>query len=143
MRFIRLYPSTAATIDNDRALAKLSPNAPKPADPLQGTWVFNDTLDMTANSVTRAMINIRINLDFTSNGSDYTIMRMMPSMKAYLFYGSTMSGRVYSAGSWSDDNYKTITINSLFEDISVESSSSFITTPEEFLSWLQFNATRQ
>lgn len=107
-------------------------------DALAGTWVFNDELDMTEDSVTRAMQNIEITMDFTSNGSDYMTMMIMPT--ATLYYGR-WKDRVYNY-SWENEAYKNITIYSTFANISVTSNSSLITTSEEFLLWLQANATK-
>lgn len=109
-------------------------------DALAGTWVFNDVV---IGSLARPMFNEFVNLNFTAlvDGSEVTFSNMgMVTSGPYLYYNSSTS--VYSNG-WTNDGYKTIYISSLLSDVVPNHINSIWVTPEDFLAWLQANATKQ
>jgi hypothetical protein len=87
-----------------------------------GTWVFNDTLDMGVYEYIRNTIYF----DFVSNGISYTSLEFRNIASHLMKYGSTT---VYDVG-WTDQSYRTITINSVPDDF-------------DFADWLKANATKQ
>ena len=81
------------------------------------TWLLNSTLNATDVS---SIIN------FVSNGTTYTNIVYDASGKIQLKYSGNV---VYSAGSWTNEAYRTIT---------------FETAPTgDLLTWLQANGTKQ
>lgn len=111
-------------------------------DALAGTWVFNDTIYGT---LTRAMWNESVGLNFSvlAEGGEYLFSRMaMSTSGPFLFYGTSM---VFNGGYWvnDDDGYKTVYISSLLSEVVGLSGNSIWSTPEDFLTWLKANATKQ
>lgn len=94
-----------------------------PTDELLGTWVFNDNLSLINNSYY---------LSFTTANYECT---GLSTSNINLSFTVSMIGsvRAYSEGSWTDDEYKTITIT----------DTSALTNREEFTTWLKANATKQ
>lgn len=88
---------------------------------LLGTWVFNDTIDISKK--------VYFLVSFTSNQKSYTtISKEMGSPSDLLTYGGD---KVYN-GSWVNSAYKTIQIT----------DTSSLTNGAEFRSWLTANATK-
>lgn len=96
-------------------------------DALAGTWVFNDTVDLST-------ITKEFSVSFTSNSTDYELF--------YLISGSTFAQEIQYNGTavyggavgWTDEAYKTITITSKLSEV---------TDGDTLLAWLQANATKQ
>ena len=68
--------------------------APVPTDLTGTTWLFDETISSGSGN---------ISWNFTSNGNNYTSILVGSSMS----YGKTI---VYSNGSWTNNNYRTIAI---------------------------------
>lgn len=97
--------------------------------PLQGTWVFNETL-------TDANPPLRTDIAFTSNGAEFTNMNtgignLEPTKSYYLFYNDTKvnSNSAYT-GQWVNSAYRTITFT---QPVKYEGN-------EEFVRWFVDNA---
>lgn len=97
-------------------------------DELSGTWVFNDNPDLSGSGA------INVNVNFTSNESDFTNMSIIK--------GSGPSGAIQydelevcsSMIGWNNKAYKTITITSKLTEVEYGN---------ELLEFLQANATKQ
>ena len=96
-------------------------------DPLAGTWVFNDSIDLS--TITKGF-----SVSFISNSTNYQLLSLFAGSifvqemqyDGYVVYGA--------GGSWADEAYKTITITSKLSEV---------TDGETLLAWLQANATKQ
>lgn len=103
------------------------------ADPLAGTWVFNNSLNYGSFS----SFNYSYNINFTSNGTTYNELSSpdpgaLPNIGIDLCYNSTT---VYNTKSgWTNTAYKTINITSKLSEV---------TDGDTLLAWLQANATKQ
>lgn len=121
---------------------------PEETDPLQGTWVFNDTLNpypsATSSSVNaRPMAHVHIDISFISNNVENSVLQITePDIPYYVHYNSS-DVYINSRDGWLNEAYKTIEITSSFEDISVSGYGNYDLTPNGFLTWLQANATKQ
>lgn len=106
-------------------------------DPLQGTWVFNDILDLELFRFPE--VSPRVNLNYSSNSTEYLQIILNFNGITYNTRTSGLANFIYQNNSWVDNNYKTIAITSTYDEISTNNQI----TKEEFLSWLQANATKQ
>ena len=101
------------------------------ADPLAGTWVFNDTPIFNIGTVT-------FDLLFTSNGVNFTSIKLTPytiSPPEPLPVMSYDATTIYNSFAiWANEAYKTITITSKLSEV---------TNGDNLLAWLQANATKQ
>ena len=100
-------------------------------DELAGTWVFNDTIDVS--------IDFLFNVNFTSNNTEYIgIATHTWAAIRRLSYMVAESRNIiaYSDGKfkWAEEAYKTITITSKLSE--VENGATL-------LAWLPANATKQ
>lgn len=107
------------------------------SDPLQGTWVWNDTIDLSIIEQTRV-----VSINFISNLTNYTTLVCYfhsDTETRQLRYSPLTNGIVYS-GSWRADAYKTIEINSLLSEVTISTGWGSV---DEFFTWFQANATKQ
>lgn len=98
-------------------------------DALQGTWVFNDSLNISDD--------ITWNVNYTTNSEDYTDLRISlqssPMGSAPCMGTAAFPVLFYNMGAW-DDRYKTIIIISKLSEV---------TNGDTLLAWLQANAEKQ
>lgn len=135
-KFTKLFLGDVVHTVGSRVFRKLSAEQPVVEDELQGTWVFNDTLDITNWTEKTYVVN------FVSNSVNYGKMWVG-------FYGDAevdyvrysvadasfgQSVEVYEDTSWNNNAYKTINITSKLSE--VENGA-------ELLTWLKANATKQ
>lgn len=98
-------------------------------DALAGTWVFNDTPVLSATAFLARLSLVCGDTEYGGLGSNnYSIAFLSPDTFAY--YEDT----------WDSEEYKTITINTPLSDVVFDNDTI---TPEEFIAWLQSNATKQ
>lgn len=121
-KFTKLNLGDVVASGSGRVFKKLSTESAEPTDSIVGTWVFNDTLDMGVYQYIRNTIYF----DFVSNGISYTSLEFRNMAGELMKYGSTT---VYDEG-WTDQSYRTITINSIPDNV-------------DFAEWLKANATKQ
>ena len=81
------------------------------------TWVLNETLKAG---------NIKGTISFTSNGTRYSKITVMPFSKSRLKYDSTI---VYNTSGWINQAYRKLTFDA--------------PTTGALLTWLQANGTKQ
>lgn len=110
------------------------------ADELAGTWVFNDTLDVTV----LGMASLSVNLDFVSNNTSYNQLAVSSGGMQGVLMAYTgpdiglMAGTIYTAGSFREEAYKTVVISTTFDELSASSTQADL-----FLTFMQANATKQ
>lgn len=120
-------------------------------DALAGTWVFNDTIDITdyffPNPDHLGDYNYYFYLNFNSNSLDFNYFRIGGSRAEGIwqdfgmgYIGDSNNPVAYANGAWRDEVYKTIEITSTYEE-SVSLNDE--TKASTFLTWLQANATKQ
>ena len=108
--------------------------AAEPQDELIGTWVFNDTIDISE----KKEFIVTFTVSYPSfNGKRIQINSIYhPDGGGLVYYGSvtegTPSAPAYN-GTWENEGYKTIQITDI----------SALTNREEFETWLKANATKQ
>lgn len=103
-------------------------------DELAGTWVFNITIS--------SRLNNQINVNFASNGVDYEAISDERDADPvdYLWYGrwttpqSVPTVYYYDMDTWTDIDYRTITITSKLSEVY---------DGEALLAWLKAEATKQ
>lgn len=99
-------------------------------DALAGTWVFNDSLDVSADTTW--------NVNYTTNSTEYTTLRISlqnaPPGPEPCMGTSSSPVKFYNMGAWANPAYKTITITSKLSEV---------TNGDSLLAWLQSNATKQ
>ena len=100
------------------------------ADPLAGTWVFNNSLNISAD--------ITWNVNYTIDSTEYTTLRISlqssPMGQEPCMGTSDFPLEFYNMGAWQGEAYKTITITSKLSEV---------TNGDNLLAWLQANATKQ
>ena len=116
-------------------------------DRLQGTWVWNDALSKFSTTSHTLVI-----MNFSSNSKDYTFLDIysnvpMPILATLsLLYHVDIDNydRVYETLGWKDEAYKTININTKYDDMITkpESEDDAFLSKEEFMNWLEANATK-
>lgn len=97
-------------------------------DELQGTWVFNNTINPTFE-----MGTFIVYMSFESNGRNYTEME---ADGVKVWYNSTVAYKSDDAV-WNNSAYKTINISTTYSELYGDDISN-----DEFLSWLTENATK-
>lgn len=102
--------------------------------------MFNDTIDWS--SVPYADLNYILDINFISNDVIYSILSFRAKSSMIAYKTSSETTGVYTNSGWRDEVYKTIEITSLLSEISIPIGSGW-TSSDDFLSWLQSNATKQ
>ena len=128
-KFTKLFLGDVVKTIGSKSYRKLTTEQPVVQDELQGTWVFNDTVD-NRSYPNGLMV-------FTSNGIEYKTLTVWKDSEAPrtppIYYVDTTDvyTTVYNGTTgWVDSAYKTITITTK-------------PTDEEFIAWLKANATKQ
>lgn len=104
-------------------------------DELAGTWVFNNTIENIEQGAEWV-----VKCDFISNGIAYTWFNNgVPTLFEYFDGVSTTRVYEYSFKTWTNEAYKTVKINTKYENL----SEFYGVDAETFLAWLQANATKQ
>lgn len=115
------------------------------ADPLAGTWVFNNTLDFSSLGLSQdddiywsvnftTLSGIALNaISIAYSSSEYS-MEYKEGTGVPTPYPAYCSGDLYGTIGWQDENFKTITITSKLSEV---------TNGDTLLAWLQANATKQ
>lgn len=105
-----------------------------PEDPLAGTWVFNDTLTFYSSIKNSSAV-------FNFNFADVDFIRIwIDKYNVYFIYADGSIPAYYHGDGWRGGEAPTINITTSYEDMSVTSGFS---SKDEFLTWLQANATKQ
>ena len=141
-KFTKLYLGILVHTVGSRVFRKLTTEQPVVEDELQGTWVLNATPQGVGIPSDTSVYS----LDFTTNGQQgFTISttegnRLKITDITYNLVTSLVplpvqnDVTVYNGSSWSNDNYRTIQINSKLEEV---------TNGASLLDWLTINATKQ
>lgn len=138
--------STWATYDDKSVLLPVDiqdtwnnpPTTPAETDSLQGTWVFNDTLVMPSDAII-------VELDFLSNETQYHRMVVYDSVTSatgilFVPVGSSFAGTlVYAIEGWIEVAFQTVTITTTYSELLVTNAEE----ADDYLAWLQANATKQ
>lgn len=105
------------------------------ANPLSGTWVWNESLDSKTPFCTAD--NANIPASFSCNQIEYSNFYFEKPVSSLLIISYEDSGatslRVYSPQKWSNENYRTITFVEPFEP----------TSNAAFYAWFKENATKK
>ena len=134
-KFTKLFLGDVVKTIGSKSYRKLTTEQPVVEDELQGTWVFNDYIDIGTT--------FNYNVNFINDSVSYTNL--------YVSYSTTKGYRLHYANAssdkityvhfeltgeiwWLNDKYKTITITSKLAEV---------TNGAELLTWLKANATKQ
>ena len=132
-------------IEDSKGVVWKRDTTPPVEDRLKGTWKFNDELinEKVGNIITKALFNFisdnklynRFSLVTTGTGETMTINYSVDDDNTI----------VYDLQKWASQKYRTIEVTSTYDELICESPLPGIIdnlTKEEFMTWLEANATK-